>query len=104
MEFDDLEEAGKGRLSKVDCRPGCGACCVVPSISSEILGMHSGKGAFTPCVHLDLLTRTCDIWMTSDYPAVCRNFTPGAHYCGKSKDAAFYLLTEVEQLLAPESS
>jgi Fe-S-cluster containining protein len=27
----------------MDCRAGCGACCIAPSISSPIPGMPDGK-------------------------------------------------------------
>lgn len=27
----------------MDCRPGCGACCIAPSITSPIPGMPHGK-------------------------------------------------------------
>ncbi len=30
-------------LDAVSCRPGCGACCTAPSISSPIPGMPNGK-------------------------------------------------------------
>ena len=86
----------------MDCRPDCGACCIVPSISSVIPGMPSGKAAFSPCVNLDPRQRTCTIWMSAIYPAVCRNFSPNVLYCGDSKESAFCLLTEAEQLTAPE--
>ncbi|NYZ53719.1 YkgJ family cysteine cluster protein, partial [Escherichia coli] len=29
----------------MECRPGCGACCTAPSISSPIPGMPDGKPA-----------------------------------------------------------
>jgi Fe-S-cluster containining protein len=28
---------------KLACRPGCGACCIAPSIASPIPGMPQGK-------------------------------------------------------------
>lgn len=31
-----------------ECRPGCGACCIAPSISSPIPGMPEGKAAGVP--------------------------------------------------------
>ena len=35
------------------CRPGCGACCIAPSITSAIPGMPLGKPAGVRCVQLD---------------------------------------------------
>ena len=37
----------------MDCRAGCGACCIAPSISSPIPGMPEGKPAGVRCVQLD---------------------------------------------------
>ncbi|PAS17689.1 hypothetical protein CGT75_04930, partial [Vibrio cholerae] len=37
----------------MDCRLGCGACCIAPSISSPIPGMPNGKPAGVRCVQLN---------------------------------------------------
>ncbi|QSA20024.1 YkgJ family cysteine cluster protein, partial [Vibrio furnissii] len=37
----------------MDCRLGCGACCIAPSISSPIPGMPNGKPAGTRCIQLN---------------------------------------------------
>ena len=29
----------------MDCRPGCGACCIAPSINTPLPGMPHGKPA-----------------------------------------------------------
>ena len=39
-------------LQGQDCRPGCGACCTAPSISSPIPGMPDGKPAGVRCAQL----------------------------------------------------
>ncbi|MBP8171893.1 MAG: YkgJ family cysteine cluster protein, partial [Pseudomonas sp.] len=36
----------------MQCRVGCGACCIAPSISSAIPGMPNGKPAGQRCVQL----------------------------------------------------
>ena len=36
----------------MDCRPGCAACCIAPSISSPIPGMPHGKPAGVRCIQL----------------------------------------------------
>ena len=100
------DPAGNGcelrkRVGKMKCRTGCGACCVVPSISSPIPGMPDGKPAFTPCIHFDAVSRRCAIWMTGEYPAVCREFTPTLEYCGTTQEEAVRILTEVENFTAP---
>ena len=37
----------------MDCRLGCGACCISPSISSPIPGMPKGKPAGERCIQLN---------------------------------------------------
>ncbi|MBM3421317.1 MAG: YkgJ family cysteine cluster protein, partial [Bacteroidetes bacterium] len=36
----------------MDCREGCGACCIALDISSSIPGMEGGKPAGMRCIHL----------------------------------------------------
>jgi hypothetical protein len=36
----------------MECRQGCSACCIAPSISSAIPGMEKGKPAGVPCIQL----------------------------------------------------
>ena len=36
----------------MDCRPGCGACCIAPSISTPMPGHPRGKAAGVACVNL----------------------------------------------------
>lgn len=36
----------------MDCRPGCSACCIAPSISSPVPGMAGGKPAGQRCAQL----------------------------------------------------
>jgi uncharacterized protein len=87
----------------MDCRIGCGACCVVPSISSRIPGMPGGKPAFTPCVNFNPETGTCGIWSSPEYPAVCRDFTPTREFCGSTSKEAYGLLAEAEDATSPDS-
>ena len=37
----------------MQCRSGCGACCIAPSINEPLPGMPQGKPAGVRCVHLD---------------------------------------------------
>jgi len=72
----------------MECRSGCGACCIFPSISSPIPGMPEGKPAMTPCIHL-LPDKKCAIFNHPDRPAVCSGFKPEFIICGHSfEDAA----------------
>jgi uncharacterized protein len=85
----------------MDCRPGCGACCIAISISSAIPGMPEGKPAGVRCVNLDPQTLLCRIWGSSEYPAVCRGLTPQPEMCGGSRDEAIAYLEELERATAP---
>ncbi|MCK4529590.1 MAG: YkgJ family cysteine cluster protein, partial [Candidatus Marinimicrobia bacterium] len=55
------------------CRKGCGACCVVISITSPLPGMPEGKPAGMRCVNLDK-NNYCIIHDGPTFPSVCRNF------------------------------
>ena len=69
----------------MNCRPGCGACCIAPSISSSIPGMPQGKPAGVRCVQLDEANR-CRIFGDAARPAVCGSLQPGEEMCGASPD------------------
>jgi len=71
----------------MNCRPGCGACCIAPSISSPIPGMPQGKPAGVRCVQLDDANR-CRIFADPARPAVCSSLQPSPDMCGESSDAA----------------
>lgn len=75
------------------CRPGCGACCIAPSISSL------NKPAGVPCPHLtgDLL---CELWLDPRRPAVCDSLAFG-EACGSSRDEAMRLFGELEIATRP---
>ena len=62
----------------MNCRPGCGACCIAPSISSPIPGMPRGKPAGVRCVQLDDANR-CRIFGDAARPGV-RQFATVARY------------------------
>ncbi len=63
--------------------------------------MPQGKPAFVQCIHLDAASRTCNIWMTAEYPDVCRDFTPTPECCGDSREEAIRLLAEMERQTRP---
>ena len=79
----------------MNCRPGCGACCIAPSISSAIPGMPGGKAAGVRCVQLDGANR-CLIFGQPGRPAVCGHLKPSAEMCGDSASAAMVWLTQLE--------
>jgi Fe-S-cluster containining protein len=81
------------------CRPGCGACCTAPSISSPIPGMPNGKPAGMRCVQLDAHDG-CRIFGQPGRPAVCASLRPSAEMCGASREQAMFFLAELERLTA----
>lgn len=78
------------------CRPGCGACCVAPSISSPLPGMPSGKPAGERCLHLSV-ENLCQLFGDPRRPAVCGEFDADPEVCGDSREDAIRLLGWLEQ-------
>ncbi|WP_456296955.1 YkgJ family cysteine cluster protein [Vibrio sp. AK197] len=81
----------------MDCRLGCGACCIAPSISSAIPGMPNGKPAGQRCIQLDD-NNLCQLFGHPDRPKVCADFKPCPSICGTSNQQALTIITELEQL------
>lgn len=73
----------------MQCRSGCGACCIAPSISSAIPGvavsgtpgMARGKPAGVRCVQLDHDNR-CMLFGDPRRPLVCVNLRASVEMCG----------------------
>ncbi|MDP1565480.1 MAG: YkgJ family cysteine cluster protein [Polaromonas sp.] len=84
----------------MNCRPGCGACCIAPSISSPIPGMPQGKPAGVRCVQLDD-ANACRIFGQPERPAVCGQLMPSAEMCGGSATAAMQWLSSLERATMP---
>jgi Fe-S-cluster containining protein len=84
----------------MDCRIGCGACCVELSISSPIPGMPHGKPAGVRCAQLTADNR-CRTFGQPDRPAVCNNLSPSLEMCGTSDDHAYAYLTCLEHTTCP---
>lgn len=82
------------------CRPGCGACCIAPSISSPIPGMPNGKPAGVRCVQLTADNR-CKLFGKPERPAVCRALQPSQEMCGHSRREALLYLSSLEQATTP---
>ncbi|MBC7468480.1 MAG: YkgJ family cysteine cluster protein [Ramlibacter sp.] len=85
----------------MNCRPGCGACCTAPSISSAIPGLPQGKPAGVRCTQLDA-GNGCRIFGQPERPAVCAGLMPSAEMCGASRDAAMVFLARLERDTQPE--
>jgi Fe-S-cluster containining protein len=71
-------------VTATDCRSGCGACCIAPSIGSPIPGMPHGKPAGIACVQLtdDF---ACAIFGLPERPAICQRLRPSLSMCGASR-------------------
>jgi len=78
----------------MDCRPGCGACCIAPSISSL------NKPAGVPCTHLAADLR-CTIFGRPERPACCAGLQPSPEMCGESRAHALHWLADLEALTRP---
>ncbi len=81
----------------MDCREGCGACCISPSISSPIPGMPQGKPAGVKCIQLDDNYR-CKIFGKPERPAVCQSLRPSSEMCGAERLDAIQYLNILERL------
>ncbi|WP_114417791.1 YkgJ family cysteine cluster protein [Marinospirillum perlucidum] len=69
------------------CRAGCGACCIAPSISTATPGHPQGKKAGLRCVHLnqELL---CDLFGQAARPRACADFHFDTSVCGQQREEA----------------
>ena len=84
----------------MQCRSGCGACCIAPSISSPIPGMPDGKPAGVRCVQLTEDFR-CAIFGEPERPEVCRRLRPSLSMCGANRDEAMAVLEALERATHP---
>jgi len=86
----------------MDCRVGCGACCIALSISSPIPGMPEGKPAGVRCVQLTDDNR-CRVFGLPERPEVCVRLRPAQEMCGETAEHALAYLDELERATAPAS-
>ncbi|MEO8394873.1 MAG: YkgJ family cysteine cluster protein [Chloroflexota bacterium] len=84
----------------MECRVGCGACCIAPSISTPIPGMPDGKPAGVRCIQLTDDNR-CKLFGLPERPAVCLHLRPQREMCGDSAEQASAYLIELEQITNP---
>lgn len=91
------------RKPAVNCRTGCAACCILPSISSPIPGMPQGKPAGVRCVQLTPDDR-CRLYGRPERPRVCRSFAASLETCGASRAEAMVILARWEKATARENS
>ncbi|MBY0468825.1 MAG: YkgJ family cysteine cluster protein [Burkholderiaceae bacterium] len=90
--------------AQASCRPGCGACCTAPSISSPIPGMPFidglGKAAGVACIQLTPDLR-CALFGSPQRPAVCASLKPSVEMCGTTREHAIAWLTKLDRDTAP---
>jgi hypothetical protein len=89
------------RLIGMECRAGCAACCIAPSISSAIPGMPKGKPAGVACIQLDEALR-CRIFGQPERPACCSGLAPSTEMCGNERSHALNWLTRLELDTTPQ--
>lgn len=104
MPLSTLPPGGDQTRTELACRPGCGACCTAPSISSPIPGMPFvdgvGKPAGVPCLQLTGDGR-CELFGLPQRPAVCVSLRPSAEMCGETREQAIAWLSALERDTAP---
>ena len=84
----------------MECRIGCAACCVAPSISTPIPGMPDGKPAGVRCVQLTDDLR-CLLFGKPERPEVCVRLSPGPDMCGETREQAIDVISRLERATAP---
>jgi Fe-S-cluster containining protein len=86
------------------CRPGCGACCIAPSISTPIPAPDgrpaSPKPAGQRCAQLDGELR-CRLFGQPTRPGVCHSLQPTLEMCGHSPTQAMQWLMRLEIATRP---
>jgi Fe-S-cluster containining protein len=85
----------------MQCRAGCGACCIAPSISSPIPGMPDGKPAGVRCVQLTPDNR-CRLFGQPERPRVCVQLRPNPEMCRQDAAAALAWLYQLERATSPD--
>jgi Fe-S-cluster containining protein len=83
-----------------ECRAGCGACCIAPSISTPMPKMPQGKRAGERCAHLTPAL-ACELFGQVERPAVCGGLQPSGEMCGTTREHALVWLERLEQLTSP---
>lgn len=79
----------------MECRLGCGACCIAPSIHSPIPGMPKGKPAGVRCIQLDD-NNLCRLFGLPERPRLCLQFRAELSVCGENAEQALHLIETLE--------
>jgi Fe-S-cluster containining protein len=81
----------------MECRLGCGACCIAPSINSPIPGMPNGKKAGERCIQLND-QNLCELFGQPERPALCDAFKADLDVCGQTNGEALANLIHLENI------
>ncbi len=87
----------------MNCRPGCGACCIAPSMSSAIPGMPAGKPAGMRCAQLTDELR-CALFGLPARPSCCSGLQASAEMCGSTREEALAWLDRLEMSTRSQTS
>lgn len=82
------------------CRPGCGACCIAPSINTALPGMPHGKAAGVACRQLDA-DNLCRVFGQPERPGFCSGLRPEVEMCGVDRQDALRLIAALELATRP---
>ncbi len=85
----------------MECRIGCGACCICVSISSPIPGMPDGKPAGIRCIQLTP-DNMCKLFGKPERPDVCVGLKPSEEMCGDTSEHAYSYLESLEEATKPK--
>lgn len=81
----------------MECRMGCGACCIAPSITSALPGMPQGKPAGVRCINLDE-HNLCTLFGSALRPQFCADYSAEQAYCGANQAEAIRIIGWLEEM------
>jgi hypothetical protein len=84
----------------MECRAGCGACCIAPSINSKMPGMPEGKPSGTRCIHLTEDNK-CKLFGKPERPNFCSGLKASMEMCGNCYREAYEYLIYLENITKP---
>ena len=85
----------------MQCRENCGACCIAPTITSELPNMPEGKPSGVYCANLDKETLKCTIWGKDNYPKFCGAYQACEEICGQSREEALSNIFHLDEITQP---
>lgn len=79
----------------MECRAGCGACCIAPSIYTPMPNMPHGKKAGERCLNLTD-DNFCSLFGLPERPSFCSAFVAEEVVCGNNQIEAIRLIGWLE--------